>query len=210
QMCIRDRWWKEYVRGAEAAAQAGDYPDLIEAYLISMLANRLEIPVPRKQRPKEDPLTETVNLLLDVESIRSDLVRGWFAGQLENEPANLPLPPPIKWQTIRAEPVPGDVVVEPMAERVPVDCFYFRFGTWDNQVWVKKLLEEFGGDLTRMVSLRGYQARIQQKFLDQLALESTQLDEWFGGNLIKDVAIIGSDTYFGSGPAVGVLLHASG
>ena len=207
---LMNQWWKEYVRGAEAAAQAGDYPDLIEAYLISMLANRLEIPVPRKQRPKEDPLTETVNLLLDVESIRSDLVRGWFAGQLENEPANLPLPPPIKWQTIRAEPVPGDVVVEPMAERVPVDCFYFRFGTWDNQVWVKKLLEEFGGDLTRMVSLRGYQARIQQKFLDQLALESTQLDEWFGGNLIKDVAIIGSDTYFGSGPAVGVLLHASG
>lgn len=207
---LMNQWWKEYVRGAEAAAQAGDYPDLIEAYLISMLAYRLEIAVPRRQRPKEDPLTETVNLLLDVESIRSDLVRGWFSGQLENEPRNQPVPPAIEWEPIKAGPTPEEVVIEPMAERVPEDCFYFRFGTWDNQVWVKKLLEEFGGDLTRMVSLRGYQARIQQKFLDQLALESTQLDEWFGGNLIKDVAIIGSDTYFASGAAVGVLLHASG
>jgi hypothetical protein len=205
-----NQWWKEYVRGAEAASKAGDYPDLIEAYLMSMLATRLDIPVPRKQRPKEDPLTETANLLMDVESIRSELVRGWFAGQLENEPADRPVPSPIVWQPIAAEGTPDDVVIEPMAERVPVDCFYFRFGTWDNQVWVKKLLEEFGGDLTRMVSLRGYQARVQQKFLDQLALESTQLDEWFGGNLIKDVAIIGSDTYFSSGPAIGVLLHASG
>jgi len=207
---LLNQWWKEYVRGAEAASKAGDYPDLIEAYLMSMLATRLDIPVPRRQRPKEDPLTETVNLLMDVESIRSELVRGWFAGQLENEPADRPLPSPIVWQPIAAEGTPDDVLIEPMAERVPVDCFYFRFGTWDNQVWVKKLLEEFGGDLTRMVSLRGYQARVQQKFLDQLALESTQLDEWFGGNLIKDVAIIGSDTYFSSGPAVGVLLHASG
>lgn len=207
---LLNQWWKEYVRGAEAASKAGDYPDLVEAYLMSMLATRLDIPVPRKQRPKEDLLTETVNLLMDVESIRSELVRGWFAGQLENEPADRPVPSPIVWQPIAAEGTPDDVVIEPMADRVPVDCFYFRFGTWDNQVWVKKLLEEFGGDLTRMVSLRGYQARVQQKFLDQLALESTQLDEWFGGNLIKDVAIIGSDTYFSSGPAIGVLLHASG
>ena len=201
-------WYREYVRGAEAQTASGDYPDLIEAYLMSMLASRLGMTVPRNQREKEDPLVETFNLLMDVESIRSDLVRGWFGGKLENEPATLPPPPAIQWTAARAIGLPQIVDVEPMASHVPVDCFYFRFGTWNNQLWVKKLMEEFGGDLSRMVKLRGYQARVNSKFLNQLALESSQLDEWFGGNLIQDVAIIGSDTYFSSGPAVGVLLHS--
>ena len=34
-------------------------------------------------------------------------------------------------------------------------------------------MEEFGGDLSRMIQARGFRYKIQSKFLDQLALENT-------------------------------------
>jgi hypothetical protein len=99
-------------------------------------------------------------------------------------------------------------VVEPIAMCVPEECFYLRFGTWENQVWMQRLMEEYGGNLGRMVQLRGFEYKIQSKFLDQLAIESTDFDQLFGGKLIDDVAVIGYDPYFDDGSAVGVLLHA--
>ena len=95
-----------------------------------------------------------------------------------------------------------------MAHCVPEECFYLRFGTWGHQLWLKRLMEEFGGDLSRMIQARGFRYRIQSKFLDQLALENSGFDDLFGGRLIDDVAVIGMDTYFDSGSAVGVILHA--
>ena len=44
--------------------------------------------------------------------------------------------------------------------------------------------------------------------MDQLALENSGFDDLFGGRLIDDVAVIGMDTYFDTGSAVGVILHA--
>jgi len=69
-------------------------------------------------------------------------------------------------------------------------------------------MEEFGGDLSRMIQSRGFRYKIQSKFLAQLALENSEFDDLFGGRLIDDVAVIGMDTYFDSGSAVGVMLHA--
>jgi len=99
--------------------------------------------------------------------------------------------------------------VEAMAQSVPRECFYLRFGQWENQLWLQRLTEEFGGDLGRMVQLRGYKSRIQSKFLNQLAIQSSEFDKLFGGSLIKDVGVVGMDTYFDNGAAIGILLHAS-
>lgn len=204
-----NQWWREYQRLAAEQTDRGDYPDLIETYLTSMLAHRLGTGANRRNRSQGDPLQETLNLLMDAESIRSDLVRDWFAGSSETSVPNLPLPRPVEWTGVQVNGLPDDVAVEPIASVVPEDCFYLRFGTWDNQVWLKRLMNEHGGDLGRMVSLRGHRPRIESRFLNQLALESSQIDEWFGGRLIRDVAVIGRDTLFGSGPSVGVLLESS-
>ncbi|HMP79673.1 MAG TPA: hypothetical protein PKD54_09500, partial [Pirellulaceae bacterium] len=203
-----NQWWREYQRSADLQREQGDYPDLVETYLLSMLSYRLQQPLPKAKTESSDPLQQTFDLLLDAERLRSNLVRERYQGQVDLLPATASLPPPIQWTPVQLRELATDVVIEPIADVVPVDCFYLRFGTWDNQLWLKKLLDEYGGGLSQMVQLRGYQARIESKFLDQLAIESTQLDEWFGGNLIQDVAIIGSDTFFDSGPAIGVLLHA--
>jgi len=96
-----------------------------------------------------------------------------------------------------------------MAQSVPRECFYLRFGEWENHLWLQRLTEEFGGDLGRMIQLRGYKSRIQSKFLNQLAIESSEFDKLFGGRLIKDVGVVGMDTYFDNGAAIGILLNAS-
>lgn len=203
------QWWREYQRIAGEQTEQGDYPDLIETYLTGMLGHRLGQDLPARRRRDGDPLQETLNLLLDAESIRSDLIRDWFAGSDVSGPVDQPVPQPVQWTPVVVDNLPADVPIEPIAMAAPADCFFLRFGTWDNQIWLKKLMAEHGGDLGRMVRLRGHQPRIQSRFLDQLALESTQIDEWFGGRLIRDVAVIGRDTLFGSGPAVGVLLESS-
>ncbi len=155
-----------------------------------------------------DPLMQTFELMFDVESLRMNTIRNSMLNGVAREAADQPLPKPILWTPIEVDNLPQVIDIEPIAQCVPEECFYLRFGTWQNQLWLQRLLEEFGGDLSRMIQVRGFKYKIQSKFLNQLAIQSSEWDRLFGGNLIDDVAVIGSDTYFDDGSAVGVLLHA--
>jgi hypothetical protein len=205
-----DQWWREYNRVAELQEEQSDYPNLIETYLTNMLGLRLGLPIPPRPKDRRDPLAKTFDLMFNVEGIRSEMIRNSMLGQVDIGQRNLVMPPSVFWEEDPMPPVIGEVEIEEIANHIPEECFYLRFGTWKNQIWLKKLMEEYGGDLGRMFSLRGYESRINAKFLDQLALESSELDVMFGDRVIRDVAVMGLDTYFDDGPAVGVLLHAKG
>ncbi len=205
-----DQWWREYNRMAQEQEKLGDYPNLIESYLTTMLGTRLNLPIMPRPKDRRDPLAKTFDLMFNVEGLRSEMIRDAILGQIDTGERDLPVPPSIFWDDDPIPPIIGEAVVEEIANHVPEECFYLRFGTWKNQIWLKKLMEEYGGDMGRMLSLRGYESRINAKFLDQLALESSDLDEMFGSTVIRDVAVIGLDTYFDDGPAVGVILHAKG
>ena len=203
------QWWREFNLAAERQLKRGDYPPLVEMYLKSMLSSRIGLPLPTKRKKKKDQLTETLELIFDVESLRSETIEKTMFGLADSSPANQPIPNDVFWQSADLNPVNfEDVAVEPFAQCVPEECFYLRFGTWSNQIWLRTLMDEFGGDLSRMVNLRGYKSRIKSKFLNQLAIESSEFDKLFGGNLIADVAVIGNDMFFDDGASVGVLLHA--
>ncbi len=204
-----DQWWNEFYASSSRQAEEGDYPGVVESYLTAMLSRRMGLAVPLPDRSRRDPLMQTFELLFDVESLRIDTIYRSMAGMMNvAAERQVPLPPPIEWMPVSIRELPADIEIEPMAECVPEECFYLRFGTWDNQIWLKRLLEEYGGDLSRMIQLRGFQQKIQSKFLDQLAIQSTEFDVLFGGNLIDDVAVIGMDVYSGEGAAIGVMLHA--
>ncbi len=206
---LADQWWREYNLVAQKSEDWGDYPPMIETYLTSMLSRRMALPLPSPRQKRADPLAKTLNLLFDVESLRAETVRQTMSGTIDSDAVTMPMPADYNWLSPSMPPIAQNIEIEPIARCVPEECFYLRFGTWQNQLWLKRLLEEFGGDLSRMVSLRGYQSRVKSKFLNQLAIRSTEFDELFGGNLISDVAVIGNDMYFEDGSAVGVLLHAS-
>ena len=217
---VYQRWWQQYITQARTHASAGDYPSLVETYLVAMLDQRLDLSTPVLDRLMNqvrsqwegDQLQKTFNLLFDTESIRADVVRESMSRALRTLSAtelvpNHALPAPYRWRGAPAGPV-APVPVEPMAHFVPEECFYLRFGNWDHQLWLKRLLADYGGDLSSMIRLRGYRTADAAKMLDQLAIESGKLDEWFGGNLIADVAVIGTDLYVNDGPSNGVLLLA--
>ena len=202
------QWWQAFTRSVDEQIEAGDYPPIVETYLTTMVGKRLGFQPVNRFEGRRDPLSQTFELLFNVESIRLETIQNTMFGGIDQTPANLPVPPSIQWTPLVVTGLPEQIEIEPIAQCVPNECFYLRFGTWQNQIWLQRLLEEYGGNLGRMVSLRGFQYRLQSKFLNQLAIQSSEWDQLFGGNLIDDVAVIGTDTYFDDGSAVGVVLHA--
>ncbi len=204
-------WWRQYNTQVRQHIKEGDYPPLVESYLTAMLARRLQLdpPLPeRMQQRRNDELQQTVNLLFGVEQIRADSIHQLLTEPPSADLAMLALPRQSTWLNSSFEGPLANVETERIVDFVPEECFYLRFGNWDNQLWLKRLMEEYGGDLSRMIALRGFRSQGTNKMLEQLALESSQLDDWFGGNLIEDVAAIGTDLYVEDGPSNAILILA--
>lgn len=209
-------WWREYNAAASRQTDEGDYPPLIQTYLTSMLGRRLGLETPllqRTQQASSSELQQTLELLFGIESYRLGVMRRTSLGQEAFEaplvhalPPNPEVSPRAFVGSEEAETI-DDGSIEPIARHVPAECFYIRFGTWDNQVWLNGLLAEYGGDLSRMVSLRGQDNQATAKMLEQLALEQTAVTELLGGQLIADVAVIGRDTFMNEGSATAVILE---
>lgn len=212
QRLVTQNWWRQFHAMLDEQTEASDYPPLVQAYLGSMVQQRIGLPLPILQRQKSepaDPLTATWYLLTGAEDLQVESMRGLMMGTADTGPASLPLPENIPWQSHRFPDLQDPVPVEEIAHVVPQECFYLRFGTWANQIWLKQLMEEHGGDLSRMIRLRGYQSMVGDVFREQLALESSQLDDLFGGTLIADVAVVGLDTFFNDGAAAGIIFQAN-
>ena len=202
------QWWDAFNREVNEHIVSGDYPPMVQAYLKALVGKRFGLAPAASKERNPDPLMQTFELMFDVESLRAETIEQAMTLGVPNLEVDRPLPKPIGWTPVQVQNLPQGVNIEPIAKCVPEECFYLRFGTWKNQLWLQRLMEEFGGDLSRMIQVRGFQYRIQSKFLDQMALESNEFDKLFGGRLIDDVAVIGTDTYFDSGSAVGIMLHA--
>ncbi len=201
-------WWQNFNSISEKHIKDGDYPPLVEVYLTSLIGRRLGMEPQLRRRRSNDPFTRTFELLFDVEALRLDTIQKSMLVGVDTANADQPLPEPIQWSPLTVSDLPNDVEIEPIVKSVPEECFYLRFGTWDNHLWLQRLTEEYGGDLGRMIMLRGFKSEVQTKFQDQLAIQSSEFDNLFGGNLIADVALIGTDTYLDAGASIGVMFHA--
>ena len=45
--------------------------------------------------------------------------------------------------------------IEPIAMHVPAECFYVRFGSFANFLWLQDTLAKWGGDAQNLIALRG-------------------------------------------------------
>src|SRR4029078_789087 len=88
-------------------------------------------------------------------------------------------------------------------------CFYARFGRCKNYLWLNNLFEEYGGDISSMVTLRSYLAPMNKRVQNQLGLEQNLLAELLGDQVISDVALVGRDTFTREGAAIGILFQAT-
>lgn len=205
------RWWKDYHAVARGQHRQGDYPPLIETYLTSMLSHRLGLQPPLLTRMQESESSELANLLgllFGVEELRFALLRETMQGRGLGEAATLPLPAEVNWQPLALPPDDPQVAIEPIARHVPEDCFYVRFGRFENYLWFDHLKDDYGGNISQMVTLRGHNAGLDEKVQQQLSLKQTALSEALGPQVVSDVALIGRDLYLREGPAIGMLFEA--
>lgn len=203
-------WWREFSGMARVQKAAGDYPPIVEEYLTAMLANRwgLEPPPLERAQAKEekDPFTTIQDLLLGTDEFRIRQMRATMKGETRDR---LTQPLPANTFQVRTGNAEGEKVpVEKLAEHVPEECYYVRFGSWSNYVWLKSYLRDRAADLSRVVQMRSYDIRLDDRIQNQLGVSDSAVMDLLGGTLVADIGIIGTDTYFREGAAMGVLLQA--
>ena len=204
------QWWREYSAEARKKTASGELPPLVESYMVAMLARRLGLENERLSGDvsKRDPLRQTLDLVFDTESLMSSLMFDIMTDDVSPTDQLQPLPEPIAWSGGPRLADEQEIAIEPLATAVPAECFYLRFGNWQNQLWLKRLTAEYGGDLSRLIQLRGYKSPGSDRMLDQLALEPSKWDDLFGGKVIEDIAVIGTDTYVADGASIGILFES--
>ncbi|HUG93615.1 MAG TPA: hypothetical protein VML55_22435 [Planctomycetaceae bacterium] len=203
-------WWKWYIDASRDARFAGAVL-ATENYLLSMLARRLGFPDPGPMPAwtANQDFDQILGLLSGAESVRLAMQRDTFlnATQRREQPTES-LPAAVIPPSVPIPDVPEDVAVEPIARRVPAECFYVRTGSYANFVWLRDRLDEWGGQVRSLASLRGFDYGIRGRLERQLALHETILARALGGTVISDVAVIGTDTFVREGPSIGVLFEA--
>ena len=200
-------WWVRYKSAARTQRREGDYYPVVETYLTNMLSRRLGLASDIRE---EYDTGESLLILLGLEKIRLGILQeSIHGGPPRNEPLEHPLPSEINWPQPTIPAFNKDnVQTESIAGYVPEECFYIRFAQFSNYVWLRRLLEEYGGDLSRMVMLRGTDSQLNQQVEEQLGLSETSLSRMLGPKVISDIAMIGSDTFLREGAAIGILFEA--
>lgn len=205
-------WWKSYVGLYQRVHKEAEYPIGVQTYLTAMWAGRLGQQMPKLEgfliREHEQGGTVTGKLMAD-EAYRASVLRDLMLGDADSDAATEPLPdvtPPV------AEvPMPnfqGEIALEPIATHVPAECFYVRFGTFPNYLWLKDFLGRWQGDLGNMLIQRSISRNSGDVIGKMLALKESKMSAILGPQVIDDVALVGFDAYFSDGASVGVLFHA--
>lgn len=201
------QWWSNYSAAATGSDIVREYPPMVEEYLVDTLARRLRLDVPRRE--PADELQSQLNLLFETETARLALAQAILLDDVQHQAADVALPEELPSpQPELLNPPPADTPIEPIAMRVPVECLYVRFGSFPNFLWLRHRMEDWGGELRDVVSERGLDFDLNERFQRQLGLRESALAEVLGDKVIADVAIIGTDTFVKEGAAMGMLFQA--
>jgi hypothetical protein len=223
---LLDDWWNETSDRFQEVFRQAEYPVLVENYLTATWARRLgrQMPSPSRQLLGRFRIGEPwVSQLLANEAYQADLERDLLLGRLTtNEQATLPLPNPpqtsakdgaVASVTADSElPAPHTAApdtIEPLASRVPQECFYLRFGNFPNYLWFRDFLRHWQGDLGNMIVMQSIDYNNSERFQQQIAVGESKLARVMGPTVIRDVAIIGLDMYMRDGPSMGIMFQAN-
>ena len=212
QVLVRS-WWDGYVQQAKRQLERSDYPAIVESYLTHMLAYRYGFELPelvskKNSKSKQSDPLPTIALVAGVAELRAEL----FQESLRKAPPQslqlVPVPEPPPWVEATVPYTPENLFIEPIAKRVPPECYYLRFASFSNYLWFQSLSETRGGDLAQMAVLRGFNYETNKRMERLLNTRTTAIAKLFGDSIIGDMAIIGQDLYLQEGPSLGVVFEA--
>lgn len=208
---LLEEWWEEYARRPGVLKAEPDYPLVVDNYLQSMLAYRLRLPLRAgdAEPSLEERLVAELGLPFGSERQRLALVRQRFLrAEAPLEPADRPLPEAAPAEELRLPPIGQDVLIEPIAERVPAECLYVRYGSFGNFLWFQDTLAQWGGDVQNLVALRGLDDDARGRIERRLVLSTSPLSRLLGDAVIADAAFVATDLRIADGTAFGLLFQA--
>lgn len=207
-------WWDGYMWAVQNQIAKADYPTVVESYLLATLARQNQLPLPEsfiERDDVEDNLVDALKLIGGAEEVGEAIFRLAAVGvPTDFSSSRKELPKPPTWTPVEVhDEIDDSNPIEPIASRVPPECFYIRYGSFENYLWFKDLSEANGGDISKLVTLRGVERNISGRVERQLAFRMTQLSRVLGGTLVQDQALIGRDLYLTDGAALGVLFQSA-
>jgi Holliday junction resolvase-like predicted endonuclease len=204
-------WWTRYAASAKVTARADNYPPIIENYLTRTLARRFDLKAPALQArfSGRKDIDTALAVMTGAESVKLAMQRKVLLADTDAaEKADQPLPRAVTTPAVRIPTSLDDVVIEPIANYVPLECFYLRTGSFNNFLWLKRTIDDWGTQVRHLTSVRGVDYQINRRLERQLGLKQTILARLFGNQAISDVAMFGTDTFLREGASIGILFEA--
>jgi len=208
---LLDEWWKQYSEHWQRLQSDPQYPPIAENFLVATFARRLNLPIPKSKKSilpwKKQQKTSVFDELFVSESYQLQTDRQMLDASAKS--ALQPLAEPTPWPELALPPNHlTEVPLEPIAAHVPEECFYVRFGNFQNYFWFRDLNKKWQGDLGNMISRRGIDRAGAKRIQQQLSLRESALAKVLGPQVIADAALIGLDPYMAQGAAIGILFQA--
>lgn len=203
------KWWEARQHRRTVTNQWQGPPQLVTSYVDTMLARRFQLYEKQQHDFGSWNEGQLIGFFLGTESIRMAAAEQTKLkpGQAV-APADVPLPKGVDIPAVKLPPIPENVVIEPIARHVPAECFYLRCGSYENFSWLRRTLDQWGGNLREIIVRHHVDYRIQERLERQLVLKETALAKTFGNLVIADIAVIGTDTFVREGSAMGVLFQS--
>jgi hypothetical protein len=118
----------------------------------------------------------TFGMLFGFESIRLAMMADRIASSVQTrEAATERLPQRLAIPSVRIPELTEKVKIEPIAMRIPEECFYLRCFRVSNYVWVRNLVKGWGGDLDGVVATPGADYHVRDRIESQLGLNIATL-----------------------------------
>jgi hypothetical protein len=208
---LYEEWWQHTTERWTRLQKDPQFPPIAENFLVALFARRMGREVPEVGsgllglQKKHSALEE----LFGGEAAQLAVHRQLVLGSNQPDPQPEPVPQAPTWSPLEIDPTGLDeIVVEPLAEHVPEECFYIRFGNFVNYFWFKDFNTKWDGDLQNMVIRRALKRLARSRIEQQLSLKENALSRILGPQFIIDAALIGGDPYLQQGAAIGILAQA--
>jgi len=226
---LLDNWWAATSNHYQEVFRQAEYPAVVDNYLTATWARRLNRPMPEPKRYLFQRFgigAPWISQLMANEAYQINVERDLLRGEASASDQELiPLPSSTlvdsgdgRARGIAALNSPNDLPpppaaaaneIEPIAARVPQECFYLRFGNFTNYLWFRDFMRHWQGDLGNMIVVESVDRNISERFQQQIAVGESKLARVMGPTVVRDVAIIGLDAYLRDGAAMGILFQAN-
>jgi hypothetical protein len=207
---LMDEWWQQTTERWSRLQRDPEFPPIAENFVVATFARRLNRPIPEVGGGLLGLRKEKVTALEQLfggEAAQLAIHREMLSDKKSVPPQALPAP--VAWQELKIDPTGLDEVeIEPLANHVPEECFYIRFGDFLNYFWFRDLSTKWDGDLQNMIIRRAVKRLSTSRIEQQLSLKENALSRILGPQFISDAAFIGLDPYTNQGAAIGILVQA--